>query len=93
MKHKFSAGLTELLKIEQELKGRTTLDAKIPLEQRYQLLLNEVTEADNITSLSESRSGPVSLAGSHSSRTSGFHSRRWSLRTVDAEKDKTKRED
>ena len=64
VKYHFSAPLTEVLKTEQELKERTDPSAKIGLEQRYHMLLKEVSIADNVRALTDPRSGLTVSTGS-----------------------------
>ena len=83
----FSAGLTEVLKAEQELKFRVGMHAKIPLEERFQLLLRTVAIADNVRALNGgASSGYASTVDSHSSRHSG-PGYRHSVREVQSKSD------
>ena len=92
VKYHFSAPLTEVLKTEQELKERTDPGAKICLEQRYQMLLKEVSIADNVRALTDHRSGTSTPHGTQRPRTSfseNYRSnwaKRSSVRTMASEK-------
>ena len=61
VKQYFGAGLTEILKAEQELKEKTFPSAKLNLEQRFKMLAKEITVADNVRALLQT-SGSVSQA-------------------------------
>ena len=78
VKDRFPKGIREVLKAEQELKiSESNPRRKIPLEQRYQMLLKYVSISDNVRALEGGeKSGYHSSGGSQSSRTSSNWSRR-----------------
>ena len=75
VKQNFEEALKEGLKAEMELKVKTDPAAKIPLEERYQLLVKAVEIADNVRALTDIKSGPSTPTSTHSG---GTH---WTKRT------------
>ena len=83
----FGTAHTEVLKTEQELKAKEGKDARLTLEQRYNLLVKEVIIQDQIRALNEANSfSGASFSGSHYSGSSTGSYRKFSLREVDVKK-------
>ena len=86
VKQYFSAALKEILKQEHTLKQQVGVHARFSLDQKYALLVKEVTVADNVRSLLETTGDTVSSPSSSEGRPPGFH-RRTEVRTVEESKE------